>query len=198
MTITQKFYPKFFNAAFRTESAPFFNDDDEMVCYIDLYDASATFDPELYFMYPTGIFEHDIAGTTKQITITASKTGSKLYFDIPNVHWETAPGVPFRHAIIRARPNTIGGFAFMHIDFGEELNPTLGFTLSQSESCLPHIDFTPIACGGGGTPLTTLRYSGAKLGALSGEFSLIDITAPNELNWNGTMSQVLNGEFTIE
>lgn len=153
MSITQKFYPKFLQWAFCIADGvtPAFNSSGEMACYVDLYSSGLSFDPERFFAISSNginIFDYDIPGTTKEITVTATRTGAKLFFNIPEVYWETAPGSPFRHAIFRTTGGG-GGATFLHVDFGSELNPSAGFRLIQNPSCIPHIDFTPIACAAG-------------------------------------------------
>ena len=155
MSITQRFYPKFFDFAFKipVDGSPFFSLSGEMTCYVDLYTSGVSFDAERFLaMNSNGvnIFDFDIPGTTKEINVTLTRTGAKIFFNIPEIYWETAPGTPFRHAIVRT-PGLLSK-TFMHIDFGSDLNPLAGFRLTQNPSCIPHIDFTPIACvaGGGG------------------------------------------------
>lgn len=150
MSITQKFYPKFFDFALKVplDGVPYFNTlTGEMTCNVDLYSSGVSFDPERFLAINSNgvnIFDYDIPGTTKEITVSVTRTGAKVFFNIPEIYWETAPVSPFRHAIIRT-PGLLSK-TFMHVDFGIELSPLAGFTLTQNPSCIPHIDFSPIAC----------------------------------------------------
>ena len=171
MSITQRFYPRALFGWF-LNAGPFSSDD--LGCVASLYTSEADFsENDIFESTPTkNLASYKLAGSDKAITVTLDCIGPKLYFNIPEIYWDTPPGTSFRHIIIKFVPS--GAILFMHIDLGEDLNPTQGFRLVQSEVCSPHIDFTPITCGGITPPPETIIYAGAGIDVKSGDFSLLE------------------------
>ena len=182
MPITQRFYPTFFQYALRgAQSTTFSNTLEDsrvhrLACKIVLLTSAATYDQNDYKTSDLALDEV-IAGTVQNCLVsmvnsTYNGPNTLEFFFSPKT-WSGPFSEPFRHAVVYTLPITgtddvsddFGGGAgkadsgllFMHIDLGEEFNPTGDFTLSLNmDSCIPHIDFTPEACaaGGGSAPPT--------------------------------------------
>lgn len=205
MTITQRFYPKTIDAIFK--QGDFFNPLEGLPpanvfapVYVLLLktDSGIVWDPERFEIFSS---ESDLISKSaygKSTVISAQREGTKLKFIIPNQRWETSEinNIPFRHGIICLSNGSYPIYAFLHIDFGVEQNPTRGFEFNQNPSCMPHIDFEPIACGESAIP-TEYDYSGAKTSTVSGQFTLVESPPVDELTWSGTINQTLMGEFDI-
>lgn len=180
MPITQRFYPTFFQYALRGAQNTTFSNTLEnsrvhrLACKIALFTSEAIYDQN---DYKTGnLSSFAVAGTSQTCLVSMVNSAyngpNTLEFFFSPKTW-SGPLEPFRHAVVYTLPITgaddvsddfdgggskpDSGLLFMHIDLGEELNPTGDFTLSLNmDSCIPHIDFTPEACssGGGGSSPT--------------------------------------------
>ena len=181
MPITQRFYPKFFQYALRgAQNTTFSNTLEDsrvhrLACRIILLTSAATYNQN---DYSTGDLSGlTLAGTAQDCLVSMVHSlyngPNTLEFFFSPKTWSGPFLEPFRHAVVYTSPITgtddvsddfdggagkpDSGLLFMHIDLGEEFNPTGDFTLSLNmDSCIPHIDFTPEACssGGGGSSPT--------------------------------------------
>ena len=174
MPITQRFYPKFFQYALRGAQNTTFSNTLEnsrvhrLDCKIALFDSQIAFDE--YDYTQSSITKGYVANTAQDCLVSMVHSlyngPNTLEFFFAPKTWSGPFAEPFRYAVVYTLPITGeddvsddfgGGLLFMHIDFGQVLNPAGDFTLSLNmDSCIPHIDFTPEACaaGGGSAPPT--------------------------------------------
>lgn len=210
MTITQRFYPKAIETVFRQGNIFLFNEDNVNSAAIGMFfllrtNSGIEWDPERSIVAESLLDVVELLAKTsysKSGVVTCQRQGTKLKFLIPDLRWDTPVDSAFRHGLLCVAKAEGGGafkvYSLLHIDFGEDLNPQTGFEFKQNSNCMPHIEFEPIACTGAPTPPAEYTYSGAKVDVKSGDFSLVEISSPSELSWDGTINQTLMGEFTIE
>ena len=209
MTVTQRFYPKTIETVFRQGDIFLFDEENTTSVAIGMFfllktDSGIGWDPERSVVAENLLDVIELLTKTSysaQGVVTCQRQGTKLKFLIPNLRWNTPNDSAFRHGLLCISKAEGGGafkvYSLLHLDFGENLNPQVGFEVRQNPDCIPHIEFEPIACEGSPAP-TEYDYSGVKVDVKSGDFSLVEISSPSELSWDGTINQTLMGEFTIE
>jgi hypothetical protein len=140
MAITQRFYPKFFQAALN--GAPDLFDTDTLYGQIILMQQGATFDiGQINF---ADISSFEIANTIQpiEVQLQIDPITEKMNFIVPSVTWTVAPAEPFHHAVITDGKAEL---LFMHFDFDGAQSPAGEFTLTPS-TCIPHINFAYQTC----------------------------------------------------